>query len=308
MVKLGIIGLSEANGHPFSFSAIINGYNEVEFAKTEWLGILKYLNKRHESEIATIDAKVTHVWTQDKSISFQLSRACYIEHVVDNYEDMLGHVDAIVIARDDYANHLEMARPFLERGTPVFVDKPLTLDIDELKWFLPHLHSGLLMSCSGFRFAKELDNLRDNLDTFGKIRLVSAKVINGWDKYGIHMIDALLGVEGFEPVSVESNPSLSHDSMLIELSDGTYFQIDALGPDVITFSFDVYGTGRCEKFEIRDNFSAFKRCMYHFVNQVKSKKPVIDPKSVELSILTLIAGKKSRELGEKVFLNELMYK
>lgn len=305
MVKLGIIGLSEANGHPFSFSAIINGYNEVEFAKTEWLGILQYLKKRHESEIASLGATVTHVWTQDPSISRQISNACYVEHVVDNYEEMIGEVDAVVIARDDYSNHLEMSRPFLEKGIPVFVDKPLTLVMDEFKWFLPYIQSGLLMTCSGFRFSKELDDIRGNLEAFGKIKMISAKIINQWEKYGIHMIDALLGLKQFNPVSVESNFSLPHDSMTIELKDGTYVQIDALGPDVITFSFDIYGTALCEKFEIRDNFSAFKRCMFHFINQVKTGKPSIDPKSVELSILTLIAGSKSKELGKKIFLDDL---
>ena len=40
MVKLGIIGFSKGNGHPFSFSSILNGFNEDEYKKTEWLGIL----------------------------------------------------------------------------------------------------------------------------------------------------------------------------------------------------------------------------------------------------------------------------
>lgn len=45
MVKLGIIGFSKDNGHPFSFSSILNGFNENEYKKTEWLGILNYLKK-----------------------------------------------------------------------------------------------------------------------------------------------------------------------------------------------------------------------------------------------------------------------
>jgi hypothetical protein len=305
MVKVGIIGLSEANGHPFSFSAIINGYNEAEFSKTEWTGILNYLNRKHESEIAALDAKVTHIWTQYPELSLQLSKSCYIECIVDDYVDMIGNVDAIVIARDDYSNHLEMSRPFLEKGIPVFIDKPLTLDLEELKWFFPYIESGLLMTCSGFRFAQELDCPRNDLKSFGNIKLIAATVINGWEKYGIHMVDALLGVSQFRPIAVECNTSLGHDSMLIELHDGTYFQVDALGPEVVTFSFDIYGSSGCGKYEIRDNFSAFKRCLFNFIKQVKSGKPSIDPQSVELSILTLIAGRKSKELGRKVYLDDL---
>ena len=305
MVKLGIIGLSEANGHPFSFSAIINGYNEGEFAKTEWTGILNYLNRKHESEVAALDAIVTHVWTQDVELSLQLAKSCYIESVVQNYVDMIGVVDAVIIARDDYLNHFEMARPFLEKGIPVFVDKPLTLDLDELKWFMPYVQSGLLMTCSGLRYAQELDYPRENIEVFGNIKLIRAAVINGWEKYGIHMIDALRGLGNFRPVSVECLTVMEHDSMLIELDDGTYFQIDALGPEVVTFSFDIYGSNECGKYEIRDNFSSFKRCLYNFIKQVKSGKASFPPQSVELSIMTLIAGKQSKELGKRIYLSNL---
>jgi len=30
MIKIGMIGLSEGNGHPYSFSAIINGYVNIK--------------------------------------------------------------------------------------------------------------------------------------------------------------------------------------------------------------------------------------------------------------------------------------
>ena len=31
-LRLGILGLSPGNGHPFSFSAIVNGYDDAAFA------------------------------------------------------------------------------------------------------------------------------------------------------------------------------------------------------------------------------------------------------------------------------------
>ena len=32
-IKLGIIGMSDGNGHPYSWSAIFNGYNRDEMQK-----------------------------------------------------------------------------------------------------------------------------------------------------------------------------------------------------------------------------------------------------------------------------------
>ena len=46
MEKVGIIGYNKGNGHPFSFSAIINNYNKKVLKKCGWDVILKYLNKR----------------------------------------------------------------------------------------------------------------------------------------------------------------------------------------------------------------------------------------------------------------------
>lgn len=57
-------------------------------------------------------AKITHVWTQSKAESEKISKATHIKNICDNYEDMIGEVDAVIIARDDYKLHCEMAKPF----------------------------------------------------------------------------------------------------------------------------------------------------------------------------------------------------
>ena len=51
MIKLGIIGFSKNNGHPYSFSAIVNGFNEVYFKKVGYPQILNYLKKKKEKRI-----------------------------------------------------------------------------------------------------------------------------------------------------------------------------------------------------------------------------------------------------------------
>ncbi len=49
-VRVGIIGMSEGNGHPFSFSAIINGYDDAGLAVSGWPGIHAYVRRRDPSE------------------------------------------------------------------------------------------------------------------------------------------------------------------------------------------------------------------------------------------------------------------
>ncbi|MEZ9709063.1 Gfo/Idh/MocA family oxidoreductase [Vibrio breoganii] len=294
MVNLGVIGFSEGNGHPYSFSAIINGYCRTEFEKTEWIGILNYLEKRHPSEIGSLGARVTHVWSQDSEISHEISRCCEVKYVVDDYHQMIGQVDGVLIARDDFESHWHISKVFLDENIPVFIDKPLTLSRDELLQYKPYYQKGLLMTCSGLRFCGELDGLRQNVANYGNIPNVKATVINSWEKYGIHMLDAFLGIWNLKAKSIRCVPFENFESYFIEFENGQVLQIDAMGPNVITFSFDVFGENKCEKFEIRDNFTSFKRTLNLFINQVHTGLPAIEWESVNNSISILIAGVDSR--------------
>ena len=44
-MKLGIIGISEGNGHPYSWSAIINGYNKKKMEECKYESIPSYLKR-----------------------------------------------------------------------------------------------------------------------------------------------------------------------------------------------------------------------------------------------------------------------
>jgi hypothetical protein len=173
MVKtFGIIGVSEGNGHPFSYGSIINGYSPEGLAASGWPGIYEYVRRRHASEFGLQGWTITHAWTQDSDVTRRLCAACRIPHGIGDYREFLGKVDAVIIARDDFENHFQMAQPFLEAGLHVFVDKPLSLEISELRAFKPYLEKGQLMSCSGMRYARELDEPRADLPAYGRLREV----------------------------------------------------------------------------------------------------------------------------------------
>lgn len=62
-IKVGMVGMSEGDGHPFSFSAIINGYDDEGMARSGWEVIYDYVRKRHASEFGFDGVQVTHAWT-----------------------------------------------------------------------------------------------------------------------------------------------------------------------------------------------------------------------------------------------------
>lgn len=288
-LRIGILGFSEGNGHPLSFSAIINGYDDRAFATVGWPVIHSYLGKRSPDEFGFADVAVTHLWTPDRVQADGFAAACRIGRVVDDPAEMIGAVDAVMLLRDDPASHRALAEPFLRHGLSVFVDKPLCVTAEDLAFFRPHLESGRLMSCSGLRFAAELDGVRASRASFGEIKLVRASVVVDWARYGIHMLEAVMGALDVRPIAVQRHVA-PHESVAVSLDNGALLLIDALGAVPKTFTIDIYGTKRIERVEIADNFSAFRRTIGHFVDQVRSGVPALAPTDTLRVIETLMAG------------------
>ena len=303
-IRAGILGSSPGNGHPFSFAAILNGYDDAAMADAGWPVIHAYLRRRDASEFGGLDLRVTHAWTQDAELTQRLCSACLIPHAVDRPEALLGQVDAVILARDDHEHHHAMAMPFLEAGLPTFVDKPLTLEPAELAAFLPYLESGRLMSCSAMRFARELDAARAELAAYGELRLIRGAILNDWEKYGIHLIDAVFNLTSARPVSVTPLSS-RHHSLATALDDGTSLQLDALGDVGPCFRLDLFGTERITSHHIRDNFSMFRRLLFHFARGIRERRPVIPPADSVAAMALLIAGRRALAEGRTVFIDAI---
>lgn len=303
MVKIGIIGISEGNGHPYSFSAIINGYNDKYMSLSGWDNIYNYLKERPIYDFGIQDSKITHVWTQDIEESKKIAKASKIEHVVEKYDDMIEHVDAVIIARDDYESHKIIAKPFLEAGKHVFIDKPLSLDIDDLIYFKPFIKSGQLMSCSGIKYAPELDKIKRDLKDFGKIKLIRGTTVKSWEKYAIHMLDAIFSVVPFNVKSVQYNSS-NHESFTLFNFDGSIIQIDALGSSELTLRIEFFSDIKYYKADTLNAFDAFRRTLWNFIDTIKNKETTNSLLTLDL-MKVLIAGNMSKASNKIIQLDSL---
>jgi predicted dehydrogenase len=290
VIRAGILGYSDGNGHPFSFSAIVNGYDDEKFAAAGWPVIHNYLKQQGPDRFGIGDARITHAWTQDPQLTRTLCAACRIDHACSEPRQMIGEVDAVIVARDDWESHAELALPFLDAGLAVFVDKPLSLDDRDLRRFEPFLRSGTLMSCSGLRYAAELDGLRQGglQREIGAPKLVVGAVLNGIEKYGIHLIEAVAGLQPAwgQAVSV-ARLEVPHQAWRIELSDGVPMMLHCLGAVAKTFHLSIYGERGHRHVDLHDNFSAFRRTLEHFFEMVTTGAPAIVPDET-LAIMRLI--------------------
>lgn len=99
-IKLAMIGMVQGNGHPYSWSAIINGqYNAEVMADCGYPVISQYLAAAGD-ELGISGAKVTHIWCDERSDAEKVAKAAYIPNVVNDPEAVIGKVDAVIIPTD----------------------------------------------------------------------------------------------------------------------------------------------------------------------------------------------------------------
>lgn len=267
-IRLGVIGLSPGNGHPYSWSAIFNGYNPLAMEDCGFPVIPRYLEKQKFPQDAIQAAKVTHIWTQDPVLSERVAQASLIPHIVTNYTDLIGRVDAVLLARDDAENHLEYASPFLQSGLPIFIDKPLALTVaDAQKLLSLQQYPGQLFSCSALRYAPELQLSEDDRKNLGDIRYIHATVPKDWSKYAIHIIDPVLNIladkGNFSTSRIIRSP---HITSLQALHDsGALVVFNAMGDTPVPIEIQLAGSKGCIKLQFKDTFTAFKNSLTDFV-------------------------------------------
>lgn len=283
MLRLGVIGMSPGNGHPYSWSAIFNGYNKN--AECSFEVIPKYLAKQKfpDSFLSNI-AKVTHIYTDNLKVSKLISKFSNIEKIVTSIDEMVGSVDAVLLARDDAENHFKYAKVFIEKNIPIFIDKPIAYSVKEAKKIFSINNNCLIFSCSSMRFAKEFSKkyLKNNF-------FVSATVMKNWERYGIHIIEPV--------ISMFPNRGKLKDVKKINLNNG--IKIRTVEWDNLTANFIVTNDIKTQiKIEVsdknqneilifEDTFFAFRESLRFFIDLINNKKSNI-LRSETLEIIDII--------------------
>lgn len=289
-LKLGILGMSAGNGHPYSWSAIFNGYQPKYMRECPFPVIPQYLAAQQFPEDAIQEARVTHIWTQEQAISEHISQASNIPHIVTHYEDMIGQVDGILLARDDPEYHYEMSAPFIRAGLPIFIDKPLAASMDEAKKMLElQVYEGQVFTCSSLVYAKEFQLAATDRQAIGDIQFLDATVPKDWKKYAIHIIDPalhLIGDQG-EVAKVTNTGDGKINITTVKWTSGLHCVFKTLDAVACPLSIRIFGSKGFKELVFRDTFYAFKQSLLHFVKSIKSRTLPI-PRTLTLKGIEII--------------------
>jgi len=307
-ISLGILGLTEGNGHPYSWSAIYNGFDKALMDACPFPGIPAYLNKQPPETIGIKGARVTHVHCDNRADAEDVSRCSLVPNIVEKPEDMIGKVDAVICATDIGSEHVARCRPFMEAGVPMFIDKPMTDNEDDLRIFVKwHDEGKRFLSSSSMRYVKSMEPFYKNHHEIGRLMYVCQPMCKKWETYGIHALEEVFPLLGEGFISIQ-NTGTSERNMI--------HMTHASGCDVhIPLSAGMYGAFGCtmlvgsagnKLITDSDSYYSFKKQNEVFIDYLRTgERPFPFSETIELAKL-VIGGIRSREeKGRRVLLSEI---
>jgi predicted dehydrogenase len=210
-IRIGLVGVNTS--HADAFSRILNGTRNGS-----------------EGEGPALDSgRIVAIWGGDSERTKTLSTRHRIETTVGDPGEMIGSIDAALVIDDTDGGgmHATLARPFIEAGIPVYIDKPMTTEYaDAVALFdLAERHDTPIMSCSALRFAVELEAARTEFEGIGTLSSIVSVGPGDWYYYGPTAVVETLrdaayvfhltafGADGFKSVEVTDSSGFYTNTM-----------------------------------------------------------------------------------------------
>ena len=101
------------------------------------------------------DVEVIGVYSDDSAAAEKLSAAFGVPTLSD-YADAVGRIDGLVITARHGDNHYKYAKPYLDSGIPMFIDKPITVSESEAVEFMRQLRDRGIRISGGSSLKQDL--------------------------------------------------------------------------------------------------------------------------------------------------------
>lgn len=313
MIKIGIIGINEGNGHPYSYSSILNGFNQELIDLCPMQIIKKYLIEIHKNENIISDVNVTHIWTQDFQESTNIAKLTNIKHVVRDIDDLINNVDAVILARDDIENHYKFARQIVKRGVPLFIDKLITNDFKSLNNLLAMKNNSncKIMATSSSRYTPLIYQAKEKLNNL-EVKYLHGISKVSWLRYANHLLDGICFLYGTDFYSIQNISTSSQiDIMHIVYKNGLECILTIKDDFSLPISFTVYSNKEHLEVLFTDKslssyFFGFYNMLSDFTNFIKSGTASFSfNESIKISSLVIMGEQSKKQNNRKILFDEL---
>ena len=306
-INLAMVGMVDQNGHPYSWSAICNGYNEEEMLNCGYPVIPQYLGEQPKKTLAIPNVNVTHIWCDNYEQAKHVAKASLIPNVVKKPEDVIGKVDAVIIPTDKGWEHVNRAKVFMDANVPLFIDKPMCDNIEDLKRFVKwHNEGKRFMSSSSMRYNPGYENLRNSTKEYGKLKYVNVQTPKTWERYGIHALEGIYTIVKPGFLSVTNSGSYKRDIVHLKHKNDIDVIISAIYDMKCFGKLTLAGDNGFTFAETAGSYYSFRNQLEAFIKYLRTGEMPYDfSETIELMKI-ITAGIISRnENGREVFLDEL---
>lgn len=229
---------------------------------------------------------------------------CQLEKRCGSIEELAEFVDIGFIQSCNWEKHIEQAMPFIKRGKPVFIDKPIAGSPAHCKK-LEELVSkdAMILGSSSIRYAKEIsDFLSIPEEERGKVLNIFGTTGVDEFNYGIHIAEAIGAIAGTGAIS---NRFVGRSSISGKKCD-TFYTVYSNGITAVynvfqgvwqPFVIVVMTTKGTYQFEI-DSLKAYEALLNGICDSVEAKaNRLASIEAITESVRIMIAGRISRENG-----------
>ncbi len=174
---------------------------------------LKCMKEREEfSEI-----QVVGVYSDELDTAEKLREQFGVE-ILSDYADAVGKVDGIMITARNGDNHFKYAKPYIESGIPMYIDKPITNGEEEALAFMEQLMAHGVRISGGsslkkdefvmrLRAERESDEGGKTLGGYVRAPYEKGSEYGGLFFYAQHLVEMVGEIFGRYPISVWAKPN-----------------------------------------------------------------------------------------------------
>jgi predicted dehydrogenase len=292
MIKLGIVGMSPGNGHPYSWSAIFNGYNSQEMKSCDFPIIPEYLAKQRWPDCQIKSAVVESIYTGETEIATHVAKSSNIENVYTDLNLFIEYSDAFLLARDDVTDRYEILTKLIETKKPIFVDKPISNSIEMLEdIYSLEKYPGQIFSCTCLRYSPEMKISESEIKEIGLLKEIKAYVSGDWDKYSVHIIEPVVNLIGSNIKEIKLSEKNNSETIVTTSWDNDVqakFYCSNLGKYSLKIS--VIGTEKTIELVFTDSFLSFKSGLLAFIDHITNGNNVIEHDFHKKSVKIIEAG------------------
>ena len=122
-----------------------------------------------------MQATPSFVWDYDRknAESYAAQFECAVVDTIANFP--FSSVDGVIVESRN-SDHCALALPFVRKGIPVFIEKPLSHDCDQALSFLKAYSTAPVFSCSPLRFSENYSLMLDEIYRKNNDRILSCGI------------------------------------------------------------------------------------------------------------------------------------